>query len=287
MAKKYIVLFVLVVCFVNYAYTVEGASVDNGKSEPLKTIKDSVAGIEFIYVKGGCFQMGDVSGNGGSEEKPFHEVCVDDFYLGKYEITKEQWKNVMGSNPSFDTTCGANCPVDSISWIDTQSFLSKMNSKSGVENSKTSKNRLKVKPKTLDIFRLPTEAEWEYAARSGGKTEEFSGGNDVNSVSWNSDISNNAVHAVGTKAPNGLGIYDMSGNVWEWVNDWYSDKYYASSPRKNPKGPTTGDKRVLRGGSWATAPGDSRTYYRNYLPADYKNEIIGFRVLMLPPVKVK
>lgn len=127
--------------------------------------KDSVTGIELVFVDGGCYLMGDTFGDGGANEKPVHEVCVDDFYIGKYEVTQGQWQAVMGSNPSFFKGCGTNCPVEQVSWDDAQEFISKLNSRS--ESNK---------------YRLPTEAEWEYAARSRGKSEKYSGSNDIGSV---------------------------------------------------------------------------------------------------------
>ncbi len=196
------------------------------------TVPAPVRDMKFVEVKGGCFQMGDTFGDGGSDEKPAHEVCVDDFSIGKYEVTQAQWEAVMGSNPSRFKQCGGNCPVEDVSWNDIQKFIKKLNSQ------------------TDSFYRLPTEAEWEYAARSGGKSEKYSGGNDVDSVAWYDSNSGRQTHPVGQKQPNGLGIYDMSGNVWEWCQDWYGDGYYESSPKDNPQGPSSGSRRVLRGGSW-------------------------------------
>lgn len=229
-----------------------------------KPFKDSLADMGMVFVKGGCYQMGDTSGDGGPEEKPVHEVCVDDFYMGKYEVTQGQWKRIMGSNPSRFTDCGDNCPVEGVSWNDVREFIGRLNSLSG--DSK---------------YRLPTEAEWEYAARSGGRKEIYSGG-DLYSVAWFTADPSNETHHVGTKTPNGLGLYDMSGNVWEWTNDWYDSNYYSSSPRKNPTGPDTGSARVLRGGSWGVGPFEIRTAYRNYLSPDYRSGSIGFRLLRTP-----
>lgn len=190
----------------------------------------------IIFVKGGCFQMGNIFGDGGGNEQPAHEVCVDDFYMGKYEVTQKEWTEVMGNNPSYFKNCGDNCPVENVSWNDVQEYINKLNSKTG-------KN-----------YRLPTEAEWEYAARSGGKNEKYAGGNYINSVAWYSNNSGDKTHPVGQKQPNGLGIYDMSGNVREWVQDWYKNNYYKNSPRNNPRGPDSGQARVLRGGSWQDIP---------------------------------
>ncbi|NLA39893.1 MAG: formylglycine-generating enzyme family protein [Smithella sp.] len=209
-----------------------------------KSFTDPNTGMEMVFVKGGCYRMGDTFGDGWDDEKPVHEVCINDFYIGKYEVTQGQWKAVMGENPSSFKNCGDNCPVETVSWNDIQQFLQRLNSRSGKQ------------------YRLPTEAEWEYAARSGGKSEKYAGGNDVDAVAWYYKNSGSNTHPLGQKRPNGLGLYDMSGNVWEWCSDWYGEKYYSQSPRDNPDGPSSGSYRVLRGGSWGTRPGFVRAAYR-------------------------
>ena len=174
---------------------------------------------EMVFVKGGCFEMGDISGAGHVREKPVHEVCVGDFYLGKYEVTQKEWKEIMKTKPSYGERCN-DCPVDNISWLDIRKFI------------------MKIKEKTGKKYRLPTEAEWEYAARSGGKKEIWSGTSDeveLEDFAWYKDNSFDRTHPVGQKEPNGLGIYDMSGNVMELVWDRYDREYYKSSPKDNPK----------------------------------------------------
>jgi formylglycine-generating enzyme required for sulfatase activity len=230
------------------------------------SFRDAVTGMEFVAVKGGCFQMGDTIGDGQSVEKPVHEVCVSDFSIGKYEVTQGQWQKIMGSNPSSFYSCGDDCPVEKVSWDDVQEFIRKLNDRRG-----GTANRL---------YRLPTEAEWEYAARCGGKMEKYSGGNDSGAVAWYSSNSDKKTHPVGRKQANGLGLYDMSGNVWEWVNDWYDSGYYGKSPRDNPQGPTTGSYRVNRGGSWNTFPVYVRASSRNYgLVPGYRINNLGFRLV--------
>jgi formylglycine-generating enzyme required for sulfatase activity len=199
------------------------------------TFTEPLAGIEFVLVKGGCYQMGDNVGARESDEKPVHEVCVDDFYMGKYEVTQGQWKAILEYNPSEFYICGDNCPVESVSWKDVQIFIRKLNEESGAN------------------YRLPTEAEWEYAARSGGKNEKWAGTSsesDLGQYAWYVENSGNTTHPVGQKLPNVLGLYDMSGNVSEWAHDYYSEKYYKKSPRHNPQGPDSGPLRVERGGAW-------------------------------------
>lgn len=204
-------------------------------------------GMEFVWVPGGCFIMGSNAGN--LDEKPAHKVCVDGFWMGKYEVTQGQWQQIMGNNPAMFKK-GSNYPVEYVSWEDCQLFISKLNSR----------NR--------KIFRLPTEAEWEYACRSGGRDEQYAGGNDLDRVAWYSSNSGASTHAVGGKAANGLGLYDMNGNVWEWCLDWYGRNYYSSSPIYNPQGPSSGLLRINRGGSWDyTVWGLRSTYRSRYIPS--------------------
>ena len=221
--------------------------------------------IEMVKVAGGCFQMGDTFGDGGSgEDKPVHEVCVSDFSIGKYEVTQGQWQKVMGKNPSEFSSCGDDCPVENVSWDDVQEFIRKSNERRGGSVTRP--------------YRLPTEAEWEYAARSGGKQEKFSGDN-INAVAWYVSNSDSKTHPVGRKQANGLGLYDMSGNVWEWVNDWFDSGYYGKSPRENPGGPLAGSARVLRGGGYRNSPEYVRTSGRNRNIPGLRDKLFGFRLV--------
>lgn len=224
-----------------------------------RTYTEPSTGMKFVFIKGGCYQMGDTFGDGYYTEMPVHEVCVDDFYIGQYEVTQGQWQAVMGNNPSNFKNCGSNCPVEQVSWNDVQEYVNRLNSRSG-ENK----------------YRLPTEAEWEYAARSGGKSEKYSGGNDVDSVSWDYVNSDDMTHQVGTKSPNGLGIYNMSGNVWEWVQDWSGD--YSSGSQDNPRGPSSGTVRVIRGGSWSNDAWSTRSAFRGADVPDSRDGNLGFRL---------
>ncbi len=217
----------------------------------------------MVFIKGGCFEMGDTFGDGSSDEKPAHQVCVDDFYLGEHEVKHEDWQKVMGNNPSFFINCGQDCPVEKVSWNDAQEFIKKLNSNTGMS------------------YRLPTEAEWEYAAREGGKRVKWAGTSsksDLEDYAWDEHNSDKRTHPVKTKKPNSLGLYDMSGNVWEWVSDWYGKKYYWRSLRDNPEGSLGGSYRVLRGGSWVDLPKHLRSTFRlDYAPHD-KTYSIGFRL---------
>jgi formylglycine-generating enzyme required for sulfatase activity len=205
--------------------------------------------------------MGATSEQGSdaySDEKPAHRVTVSDFYIGKYEVTQAQWKAIMGSNPSKWT--GDNLPVENVSWNDIQEFIQKLNQKTGKK------------------YRLPTEAEWEYAARGGNKSRgyKYSGSNDIGTVAWYSSNSGDKTHPVGQKQPNELGIYDMSGNVWEWCQDWYGD--YSSASQTNPTGPSSGSYRVLRGGSWNDYTGGCRVSSRTCNTPSSRGSYNGFRL---------
>lgn len=223
---------------------------------------DSATGMTFVSVPAGCFQMGDNSDKAEDEEKPVHEVCLSGFQIGTYEVTQGQWKKVMGNNPSGFKQCGDNCPVENVSWTEVQGFIGKLNALSKAS------------------YRLPTEAEWEYAARSGGKQETYSGGNDAEKVAWFEANSDQKTSPVGKKQPNGLGIYDMSGNVWEWTADFFAEDFYANSPRQNPTGPAAGKFRVNRGGSWYVESTGVRTTVRGSNEPDKRTSNLGFRLVL-------
>ena len=230
-------------------------------NKPAQSKSSSINDHEMVFVQGGAFTMGCTLEQGGdcsSDEKPAHQVTVGSFYIGKYEVTQAQWKAVMGSNPS--SFKGDNLPVEHVSWNEVQEFIRKLNAATGKQ------------------YRLPTEAEWEFACRGGLKSAhyKYSGSNNLNDVGWYSDNSGNTTHPVGTKLPNELGIYDMSGNVWEWCNDWYGA--YSSVAQTNPQGPASGSARVLRGGSWSYDARFVRVSFRYYITPDYRINFLGFRL---------
>ena len=205
----------------------------------------------MIFVQGGTFQMG--SNDGESDEKPIHSVTVSDFYIGKYEVTQKEWQDIMGNNPS--NWKGDNLPVEKVSWYDAVEFCNKKSEKEGLQKCYSGSGKNITCDFTKNGYRLPTEAEWEYAARGGTESENansrlYSGSNNIGDVAWYSSNSGSKTHQVGTKQANELGIHDMSGNVWEWCWDWYDKNYYSSSPGSNPRGPNSGEYSVLRGGSW-------------------------------------
>ncbi len=234
------------------------------KQQQTKVASETEDGM--IFVKGGCFDMGDIFETGDRDEKPVHTVCVGDFYLGKTEVTQKQWEDIIGNNPS-KFQCG-DCPVERVSWNNVQDFIMKLNEKTGRN------------------YRLPTEAEWEYAARSGGWKEQWAGTNDkekIEEYTWYGFTAEGRTHAVAQKTPNGIGLYDMMGNVWEWCSDWYDKKYYETSPSKDPQGTSDGKNRVLRGGGWRSKDKGLRTTDRNYfVPTSKKFSDIGFRLARSP-----
>lgn len=237
---------------------------DNGRSENsiIKGPEDltfTVDGVSFnmVKVKGGTFTMGS---DAGDEEKPAHSVTLSSYYIGQTEVTQDLWEAVMGSNPSEFK--GAKLPVENVSWDDCQEFIRKLNQKTG-------KN-----------FRLPTEAEWEYAARGGNLSQhyEYSGSNKIGDVAWHGDNSGDETHIVATKQPNELGIYDMTGNVYEWCSDRYGD--YSSASQTNPQGPSSGSNRVYRGSSYNNYYVFSRVSIRADSLPDYIYGGLGLRLAL-------
>ena len=237
--------------------------IDSSTSGSIITIhvKDGI-NIEMVKVEAGSFNMGATPEmeNPNEDEKPVHRVTLtNNYYIGKYEVTQALWKIVMGSNPS--NSKGDNLPVEKVSWNDCQKFISKLNKLTGKS------------------FRLPTEAEWEYAARGGNKSRgyQYSGSNTIGDVAWYDGNSGSKTHAVGTKQPNELGAFDMTGNVWEWCQDWFNR--YSSSPQTNPIGAVSGSCRVYRGGSCCYS-GYCRCSCRFDGTPDFRNGDLGLRLVL-------
>jgi formylglycine-generating enzyme required for sulfatase activity len=251
-------------------------------------LQRNIADMVFVKVPSGCFPMGNTFGDIYYMEIPVHEVCVNSFMIGRFDVTKGDFKKfVDATGYRTEAETGDGCyvydgkswkndraadwrspgfaqddrhPVVCVSWNDANAFarwFSTINGKG---------------------YRLPTEAEWEYAARSAGKREKYAGGNVVDDVAWYSGNSANSTHPVGKKSANGLGLYDMSGNVWQWTNDWYGENYYSVSPRINPPGPQSGSKRIFRGGSWFYDARGARTTYRDFASPNYRSSYLGFRL---------
>lgn len=298
--KKIVLLLILAALFIYTPFAVFA------ETKPAETVEG------FVLVKGGCFQMGDTFGEGDTDEKPVHEVCLDNFYISKYEVTVGEFRKFVNeTNYRTEAEKEGGCyvwsrkvwelkkeynwsytgfpqtemnPVVCISWNDADEFIKWL-------NKKTNKN-----------FRLPTEAEWEYSAKSRGKQYKYSWGNGA-SASGMADASVNRIFStwsiwngynngdfytspVGSShGPNEIGLYDMTGNVWEWAADWYGGNYYKDSPKNNPTGPD-GKKRsdrkfrVLRGGSWTCEPWVVRTSDRFMLAPSMRTPLMGFRLAL-------
>ncbi|WP_251623673.1 SUMF1/EgtB/PvdO family nonheme iron enzyme [Odoribacter lunatus] len=240
---------------------------------------ETVSGVklEMVYVKGGTFSMGATSEQGDDaydREYPVHSVTLSDYYIGKFEVTQGVWEKVMGTTigqqrDKVDATwslygVGSNYPMYYVNWNEAVAFCEKLSQLTGKK------------------YALPTEAQWEYAARGGNKSKgyKYSGSNTIGNVAWYYNNTGNYTYPVGTKQSNELGIYDMSGNVWEWCNDWYDS--YSSDAQTDPTGPETGSSRVLRGGSWSSYAGGCRVSYRSSYYPSYCNYYYGFRVVLLP-----
>ena len=314
----------LIIVFVIAILITVGARYQTANAETTKLLTKSAAepevqnshnftevttGIQFVAIEGGCFSMGDAFGDGEKDEKPLHKACLSDFAISKYDITVGQFRRfVESTHYRTEAEKGGGCfvligndwkkrdssdwkspgfkqsdqhPVTCVNWLDAQAFVSWMNTLGSRR------------------YRLSTEAEWEYAARSGGKKERFAGFSDKAHLfkyanfcdsncetSWNTAAQNdgyNGTSPVGYYRPNALGLYDMTGNLWQWVSDWYSERYYSNSPVENPKGALTGTERVVRGGSWLSIPDDARAADRNSCIPGYSAFDIGFR--LVSPIK--
>lgn len=234
----------------------------HAQATPATTFTNSI-GMEFVLIPAGTFKMGSESGD--PDERPVHHVTLSRaFYLGKYEVTQGQWQAVMGTNPSLFQGDPMR-PVDQVSWDDAQAFISKLNAMEGVQ-----------------LYRLPTEAEWEYAARAG-TTTVYSFGNDprqLGNYAWYRANSERRTHPVGQKWPNAWGLYDMLGNVWEWVQDW--EGRYQAGAVTDPQGPASGTYRMRRGCGWNSEPNVCRVANR-YSVVGYRDDFIGFRVVRRLP----
>lgn len=254
----------------NSSDSVGGGTVQSGNnalSQQISSKTYTANGVSFdmMMVKAGTFTMGATSEMKypDSDEKPTHQVTLtNDYYIGKTEVTQALWKAVMGNNPSYFK--GDNLPVENVSWDDCKKFISKLNSLTGQN------------------FRLPTEAEWEFAARGGNNSNhcQYSGSNELGDVAWYHGNSGYNTHAVATKKPNELGLYDMSGNVCEWCSDWYG--YYSRGLQTNPTGPSSGSYRVIRGDSWRDIAWSCRSSIRVNNTPDFSDNDLGLRLVLVP-----
>ncbi|MGM9688377.1 MAG: formylglycine-generating enzyme family protein, partial [Alloprevotella sp.] len=234
------------------------------EKKPMTNRTFRVGNVEFAMVKvdGGTFTMGATAEmqNPYDDEKPTHQVTLSSYSIGETEVTQALWQAVMGNNPSYFK--GDNLPVEQVSWDDCQEFIRKLNLQTGQR------------------FRLPTEAEWEFAARGGNRSNhtQYSGSSNLDEVAWYTSNSGSKTHPVKTKKANELGIYDMTGNVWEWCQDWYGS--YSSSSQYNPTGPSSGSYRVYRGGSWNGGPRCCRSSSRCDNAPGYRYNSLGLRLAL-------
>lgn len=226
----------------------------------IKKIDDNM-----VKIPGGAFMMG-CDGDKDSScyywEKPVHRVTLSSFYMNKFPVTQKEWEVIVGTKPWLGKDC-PDCPVETVSWYDAQVFINTLNQLTG------------------RYYRLPTEAEWEYAAGGGTNTHgyPYSGSSVLSVVAWYESNSSKQTHPVGQKLPNELGLYDMSGNVWQWCQDWFDDKYYTTGPSDNPLCNTRDAYRACRGGSWWSEAKDCRVVNRDRYPPDARDDDVGFRLV--------
>lgn len=258
------IIVIIILIFLLFSFYFNTSKNSNKKFQSI-TITDTIYDMPMtlVYVQGGTFKMGCTYGlrlycNGN--EKPVHLVTVSDFYIGKVEITQALWEAVMGNNPS--SIIGKNLPVDQVTWYEVQNFIQKLNTITGKK------------------YRLPTEAEWEFAAKGGNRSKgyKYSGSNNLSKVAWCFENADNS-QPVGTKMPNELGIYDMSGNVWEWCYDFYD--LYSKNPQTNPYGPVSGRSHIWRGGALNKSSQEYTVSNRNYCDPE-RTGICGFRLVLTP-----
>lgn len=271
----------------------EDVEVKENQNTVIKTVLEKGADAKgsMILVKGGWFNMG--SNDGQDNEKPVHKVWVDDFYIGKYEVTVAEFAEfIKATGYKTDAEKGDGSYIWTGSEWQKKAGVSWRDDVSGKKRKEIDYNHpvIHVSWNDADAYckwkgvRLPTEAEWEYAARGGQQSKgyKYSGSNSIDEVAWYKDNSNDQTHAVGSKKPNELGIYDMTGNVWEWCSDRYAQDYYSKSPERNPGGPVSGQYRILRGGSWVISDDDCRAAYRNDDTPDFRFNDVGFRAASAP-----
>ena len=264
------IISVVAACIIAVLVGIDSCNDRRAANNNISTRSYTVNGVSFkmIAVEGGTFKMGATAEqqDPGSDEKPVHNVTLSNYCMGETEVTQALWQAVMGSNPS--RFAGSNNPVEKVSYDDCITFINKLNTLLSGQLPSGRK------------FRLPTEAEWEYAARGGNRSRgyRYSGSDNLGSVAWYTDNSGNKTHQVKQKQANELGLYDMSGNVWEWCNDWFGD--YSSSSQTNPKGPLLASYRVLRGGSWINITRYCRVANRNSFTPDFRVDYLGLRLAL-------
>jgi sulfatase modifying factor 1 len=253
----------------------------------------------FVLIPAGSFAMGctpaqAATGDCESDESPVHTVTLtQDFYMGATEVTQGEFESLMGYNPSDFDSCGSDRPVESLNWYESAAYANALSSSEGLDSCYTCTgsgsgvscspvSESDPDPYSCEGYRLPTEAEWEYAARAGTDLV-YAGSDDLDAVAWTSATSGGTPHAVGSLSPNGWGLYDMSGNVWEWTGDWYDGSTYDRGDSVDPVGASTGSYRVNRGGSWNNPPRNARVAFRDRNTPDNRYNTLGLRLLRTIP----
>ena len=242
------------------------------------------SGYTLRLVPAGTTTVGCPAGRPGEcagDEGPARLVTLSRAILvGETEVTQGLYQQLMGSNPSKFSGCGAACPVENLSWFEAVAFANKLSAAEGLESCYLISGERVTWPKGLSClgYRLPTEAEWEVAAR-GGRNDKYAGGGEIDAVGWSDGNSGSKTHPVGQKAANGYGLTDMSGNVWEWAWDWYHSGAYAGGAATDPVGPALGSYRVLRGGGWGNGPRVTRIGFRNFSTPSHRSDVVGFRLV--------
>jgi len=261
---------------VTYYGSTSNITIKKGKTTTVQITLTKAIDITMVSISAGSFQMGDISGDGESYERPFHTVTLSSFEMSIYEIAQGQYTAVIGSNPSYFTG-DDNYPVEYVSWYDAMRFCNRLSDAAGLDRCYNESTW--ACDFSMNGFRLPTEAEWEYACRAGTTTEYYTGDSesDLARAGWYYGNSSSKTHPVGQKVANTFGLYDMHGNVWEWCNDWYGS--YGSGSVTDPTGAHTGSYRVIRGGSWSLDGGYCRSARRDGRPPAFRDYYVGFRVL--------
>lgn len=246
----------------NYEGILVNWNYDEVTEEQQDVIREIVANM--VKVEGGSFNMGANDSYSSSDEAPVHSVSLSNFRINKFTVTRKQWRTLMGTDPGWNDIYGTgdDLPATHLTYDDCNNFIEKLNRLTGL------------------TFRLPTEAEWEYAARGGAQSHgyRYSGSDNSGDVAWYQGNAGNILHRQGILQPNELGLYDMSGNIWEWCSDWYAG--YSADAQTDPTGPYTGSRRVVRGGSFSYEDSYSRVTQRNSLLPDYRSFVTGFRLAM-------
>ena len=244
----------------NYDGLLINWNVEEVTEEQQEVIREIVSNM--VRVEGGTFQMGSDDELAATDEQPVHSVTLSSYRINKFTVTQKQWRTLMGSDPGWNSNYGVGdeFPATYVTYADCENFVKTLNTLSGLN------------------FRLPTEAEWEYAARGGKQSQGtlYSGSDNPDEVAWHQGNAGNVLHYPGRLRPNELGLYDMSGNIWEWCGDWYGE--YPADAQTNPAGPANGNRRVVRGGSFSYEASYSRVSQRNSLSPNYRSFVTGFRV---------